>query len=57
MRILLLSILFTFLLFQQGFSADKKQITPETALQNYLHNGDTSFKWELKEQQKAQGLT
>ena len=57
MRILLLSILFTFLLFQQGFSADKKQITPETALQNYLHNGDTSFKWELKEQQKAEGLT
>ncbi len=57
MRILLLSILFTFLIFQPGFSADKKQITPKTALQAYLHNGDTSFKWELKEQLKSDGLT
>jgi len=57
MRILFLSFLFTFVLFQPGFSADKKQITPETALQAYLHNGDTSFKWELKETQKGEGLT
>ena len=57
MKILLLSILFTFVLFQPGISVAKKAITPETALQAYLHNGDTSFKWELKEQQKGEGMT
>ncbi len=57
MRILLLSILFTFVLFQPGISLAKKPVTPETALQAYLHNGDASFKWELKEQLKGEGLT
>jgi PhoPQ-activated pathogenicity-related protein len=27
----------------------QKNITPETALDSYLNNGDKSFKWELKE--------
>ena len=57
MKIFLLSILFTFVLFQPGFSVEKKQVTPETALQAYLHNGDTSFKWELKDQLKGDGVT
>ena len=57
MRLLLLSVLLTLVLFQPAFSADKKQITPETALQAYLHNADTSFKWELKEKQKGEGMT
>jgi PhoPQ-activated pathogenicity-related protein len=57
MRILLLSVLLTFVLFQPGFSASNKAVTPETALQAYLHNGDKSFTWELKEKQKAEGLT
>ena len=57
MKIFLLSILFTFVLFQPGFSADKKQVTPETALQAYLQNGDTSFKWDLKEKHQGDGMT
>ncbi len=57
MRILLFSILLTFVLFQPGYSAEKKPITPETALQAYLHNGDTSFNWEVKDKLKGEGLT
>ncbi len=57
MRLFLLSVLLTFVLFQPAFSTDKKQVTPETALQAYLHNGDTSFKWDLKEKQKGDGVT
>lgn len=30
-------------------SEEAKPITPETALQRYLNNGDDSFQWELKE--------
>ena len=25
------------------------QVTPSTALQSYLHNGDKTFKWEVKD--------
>ena len=57
MRVLLLSILFTFVLFQPGYSATKKPVTPETALQAYLHNGDASFRWEVKEKTKEEGVT
>lgn len=31
---------------------EKKPITPETALQRYIENGDKTFKWELKEEYK-----
>lgn len=34
------------LFFSQGLYA---QITPQTALKSYLNNGDTAFKWELKD--------
>lgn len=57
MKVLLLSILLTFVSFQPGFSASKKPVTPETALQAYLHNGDNSFNWEVKDKLKAEGLT
>lgn len=57
MRIFLLSILLTFVLFQPGYSVTKKPVTPETALQAYLHNGDASFKWEVKEKAKEEGVT
>ncbi len=57
MRILLLSILLTFVLFQPGYPVTKKPVTPETALQAYLHNGDTSFKWEVKDKMKEEGVT
>lgn len=35
----------------------KKPITPETALQAYLHNNDKSFKWETKEKTTVDGVT
>jgi len=37
-----------------GVKKIKKQepITPETALVNYINNGDKTFKWELKEEYK-----
>ena len=67
MRLLLLSILLTFVLFQPGFAASPKSvtlksvspksITPETALQAYLHNGDKTFSWEVKDKLKEDGLT
>lgn len=34
-----------------------KPITPETALQAYLHNNDKSFSWEVKDKLKADGVT
>ncbi len=34
-----------------------KPITPETALQAYLHNGDKSFKWEVLDKKKDDGAT
>ncbi|HWR99113.1 MAG TPA: PhoPQ-activated protein PqaA family protein [Prolixibacteraceae bacterium] len=57
MKIFLLSFLLAFVLFQPGASFAKKPVTAETALQSYLNNGDPSFKWELKEQLKGEGLT
>ncbi len=33
-----------------------KPITPETALQSYLHNGDKSFHWEVQDKMKGDGL-
>ena len=57
MKFLLLSILFTFVLFHPEVLTAKKAITPETALQAYLHNGDKSFKWELKNKIKGEGVT
>jgi PhoPQ-activated pathogenicity-related protein len=44
---------FAFVLFVQvilhGAALSQDSIAPENALQHYLHNSDTSFKWELKE--------
>ena len=57
MRLLLLSFLLTFVLFQPGYTASRKTVTPENALQSYLHNGDNTFKWELKDKLKDDGLT
>jgi PhoPQ-activated pathogenicity-related protein len=38
-------------------NAQSKPITPETALQAYLHNNDNSFTWEIKDKLKSEGLT
>lgn len=34
-----------------------KPITPETAMQAYLHNSDKSFKWEIQDQARGEGVT
>jgi len=51
--------LFEFLfLFCSVFAAFAgKSITPETALQAYLHNTDKSFKWEVQDKNKGEGVT
>ncbi|MCE1198580.1 MAG: PhoPQ-activated pathogenicity-related family protein [Marinilabiliales bacterium] len=57
MKVFFLSVIFSFLLVQPQLSVAKKPITPETALQSYLHNGDQSFHWELKDTYKQDGVT
>jgi len=39
-----------------ALAAPKKPITPETALQAYLHNSDKSFKWEVQDKMKGDGV-
>ena len=57
-KISLLLLVPTLLLFISCGSGTKNTsekvaaITPETALQSYLNNGDNTFKWELKEKYK-----
>jgi PhoPQ-activated pathogenicity-related protein len=38
-------------------SCSHNRLTPETALQEYLHNSDKSFKWEIQDKKKAEGVT
>ncbi len=42
---------------KDGTTVESKNVTPETALKAYLDNGDTTFKWELKNQLKGIGVT
>jgi PhoPQ-activated pathogenicity-related protein len=46
---ILLSVAFQFIFFNAAHSQNKDPITPSTALQHYLHNGDTTFHWEIKD--------
>jgi len=46
-----------FYLVSLNVSAQTKNITPETAMKAYLQNGDQSFKWELKNQTKIDGVS
>jgi len=39
-----------------ALAAPKKPITPETALQAYLQNSDKSFKWEVQDKKKGDGV-
>ena len=48
-------VLFCFVLTVSAVS--HAAITPETALQAYLHNADKSFKWEVQEKHKGEGVT
>ena len=42
---------FTFVIAQVLFTSQgySQALTPETALQGYLNNGDKAYRWELKE--------
>jgi PhoPQ-activated pathogenicity-related protein len=55
MRKVLFGFLFLFCSGLTAFAA--KPLTPETALQAYLHNTDKSFKWEVQDKTKAEGST
>ena len=51
--LLLISFLFVFFSCStKAKKAEKQPTTPETALQDYIDNGDETYKWELKEQYK-----
>jgi len=57
MRKLILEILVLFCSFSIVSAGSHKPVTPETALQAYLHNADKSFKWELQDKHQAEGIT
>ena len=50
------SFLFTFCTTQQKKAEEPQPVTPETALQSYLNNGDDSFAWELKDEYEIEGV-
>jgi PhoPQ-activated pathogenicity-related protein len=50
-------VLLLFVLISGNLLAQSKAITPETAMNAYLQNGDQSFKWELKNQTKIDGVS
>lgn len=39
------------------FAGLRKPVTPETALQSYINNADKSFKWEVQDKNKGEGVT
>jgi len=39
------------------FATPRKPVTPETALQAYLHNSDKSFKWDVQDKKHMDGVT
>lgn len=55
MRKLVFSILVLFCSVSIVLSDPPKPITPETALQAYLHNSDKSFQWEIQDKTKGEG--
>jgi PhoPQ-activated pathogenicity-related protein len=38
-------------------AGEAKNITPDNALQSYLHNNDKSFKWQVEDKHKGDGVT
>ncbi len=57
--LLLIPSLFLIVSCSSGTKKSQKQgpITPETALERYINNGDETFKWELKEEYKMGELS
>ncbi len=56
-RMVMLFAVMTVLAACSATTKKQEPVTPETALQSYLHNGDKTFKWELKEKYRQNGLT
>ena len=56
MKKIILGVLVILCFLQTVSAGSHAAITPETALQAYLHNGDKSFKWEVKEKMKGDGV-
>jgi PhoPQ-activated pathogenicity-related protein len=54
-KILILSIAAAFLFACQTKKVPEVQVTPENALQTYLDNGDSSFKWEVQDSTQTEG--
>ena len=52
-----ISIGFLILFCSVTFLLAAKPVTPATALQAYLHNSDKSFKWEVRDKNKGEGVT
>ena len=53
-------LIILFVLFSSSvilLSAEGKKITPDNALQAYLNNSDKTFKWEIQDIHKADGVT
>ncbi|MDP3002020.1 MAG: hypothetical protein Q8N38_02690, partial [Bacteroidales bacterium] len=57
MRKILFGVLVLFCSVIIVFSCSRNPVTPETALQAYLHKSDKSFKWEVQDKTKAEGVT
>lgn len=51
------SLLFSLTMTVSLYAGNNGAVTPETALNAYLNNDDTSFKWEVHDQTQAEGLT
>jgi len=56
MKKVLVGFLFLFCSVLTVSAVSHAAITPETALQAYLHNADKSFKWEVIEKKKGDGV-
>lgn len=57
MRKIVFGFLILFCAVNALFASSPKKITPETALQAYLHNSDKSFKWEVQDKKKIDDVT
>ena len=54
-KILFFAVVVAFLFACQKKQEVKVQVTPENALQSYLDNGDSSFKWEVQDSTVTEG--
>jgi hypothetical protein len=57
MNRIFVSFFFAFFAVAIVFAGNNQPITPETALQAYLNNGDQTFQWEINEKYETQEVT